>query len=243
MPGFGVGDHQVARHPVAMHRDRRLRERAGARAGRTARCQARAARSFQADAELALHAPVGEQRELAPQQRVVVGRQRRSRRRAAATARARRSRRASARRPRAARRRSLQRVEVERAAEVAEQQEALRSRRLASTSRRMQPGRRRCSAATCDERAHVLVRRRRVHHDERAARRRVDAEVAPKARVGRCRRSAASVDRRARAASQRSNRRGVLVGPASVPGSARSGCAEVDEASMDNRFYKALASS
>ena len=208
MPGFGIGDHQVARHPVAVHRDRRLRQRAGhqqvAQRRPTWRCSALAPR----DAELALHAPVGEQRSSRRSSASSYGGSASPgtvRCHCTSAAIASRIRRSACAGSACA---SPAALEVQRAAEVAQQQEALR---LVGGEhvRRMQAGGL-DRAGDVDERPHVFLRRRRVHHDEAAPASTIDAEVAPEARVGRCRpRLAASSAWRAPAA------------PASVEG----GCA------------------
>ena len=87
-------DHQVARHPVAVHGHLRLGQRARdqliARRRPHNRLGARPG-----GAAFARDAPLGKERELAPEQGVVVGRQRRARNVASASARARRWHRAS----------------------------------------------------------------------------------------------------------------------------------------------------
>ena len=148
-------------------------------------------------AALARDVPVGEQRQLAPQQRVVVGRQRRRAGTLLLPVHQRaRSRRASARRraPRRARA-SAAASQVELRAEVVEQQEAVRDV-ARQHARHVQAG---CCIrpATCDERAHVLLRRRRVHHD---------AGCRPPAR--RCAGSGESSRRPTRAAGWRAQGRG-----------------------------------
>ena len=122
-----IGDHQVPRHPVAVNGDDRLRQRGGDElvAGLV---PGRLFRRAPGDAAFARHAPVGKERELAAQQRVVVRRQRRRRHlelpgdeggdrvahQAVGAAQV------------AARLRRLQRLEIELAAEVVEEEKAVR---------------------------------------------------------------------------------------------------------------------
>ncbi len=180
MPGLAwVGHHQVARHPVAVHGHHRLRERAlHQQVGHAV--PVALLRFGPGDAELARHAPFGEQRQLAPQQRFVVGGQfsRRHGRlephqRAQGVAHQAVGLRGSG---------LAQGVQVERVAQVGEQQEALRGV-AGQHPRRMQTGAV-DEAGHLHEGAHVLLRRRRVHHDERAGAG-LHAEVAPEAGVGR----------------------------------------------------------
>ena len=175
--GVRRGHHQVARHPVAMHRDGRLGQRAGHEPV-AQRGPRRTLALVPGDAVLALDAPDGEQVELAPQQRVVVGRQ--LARVAARLPLDQRGDRVAHQRIGFACRRLAQRVEVEPAAEVGEQQEAaldvgLEHARRVQRSAFEQRG-------DVDERAHVFLRRRGVHDDERRVVR-VDPEVTPKAGV------------------------------------------------------------
>ena len=253
MPGFGVGDHQVARHPVAVHGDARLRQRAGDEQVAGVRPTSRCSSALQVDAALASDAPVGEERELAPQQRVVVRRQRRAGDlRCQTTSAAIASRiSASARRSVAARLRGLQRVEVELAAEVVEQQEAVLGVRL-EHARRVQAGGA-DQAGDVDERPHVLLRRRRVHHDDAAAvvaRRR--ASSGGSSRRSRPARRLAATTRVARRRPRRARRRTPRRGPGRSrrSGGRRGGRGHgrmrgrveerAGERLMDNRFYKSM---
>ena len=206
MPGLGVGDHQVARHPVAVHRDLRLRE--GARHQAVAGVgPGRGLLAAPGDAAFARHAPVGKERQLAAQQRVVVGRQRRARDACPARRRGRRWRRASARRPGRCRRwparsaaprgraRCRDRREGESRGPGRPRERAARAGRPAA----IRP-------ATWMNGPHVFLRRRRVHDDDAAAAFEVGAQVAAKAGVAR-RRPQARDDQAARRARPRRARR------------------------------------
>ena len=182
MPGLGVGDHQVARHPVAVHRHGRLRQRAVDQCAADLLPASRLG-SAPGNAEFALHAPLGKQRQLACQQRFVVGRQGHCRhlqlplqQRGDGVA----------HQPVGLRRAGrLQRAEVQLGTQVAEQQEAL-LRIVFQHLRPVQPGIA-DELRHLHERAHVFLRRRCVH-DDAAALCRFDAQVAPEAGIGRCRR-------------------------------------------------------
>ena len=178
--GIRLGHHEVARHPVAVHRDLRLRQRRGDQ--RVADLLPGLAVALAPrDAVLARHAPVGEQLQLAPQHRLVVRRQRiaghaqlplheggdgvahqlvglRCRGRG-------------------------QRVQVQLLPEVVEQQEALPFVGGQDLWPVQAGGR--DQAGDPDERPHVLLRRRRVHHNPARSAVGVDAQVATKAGVGR----------------------------------------------------------
>ena len=165
--------HQVARHPVAVHGHQRLRQRAvdeqAADAAprrllgrRSRRRRIRAARTTRETAPA--RAPAAPRRTAAARPPA----------RAAASARSARMRVAhQARRPAPARR-PPQRVEVERAAEVGEQQEALLGVG-GQHPRRVQAGGV-DESGHVHEGAHVLLRRRRVHHDQAAGGRPARAE-------------------------------------------------------------------
>ena len=252
MPGFGVADHQVARHVVAVHRDARLRERAATsrshdalplRAARrrssvtphsrsrttreTARARAAAARRRRAaarriDAQLPLH-----------QRGDRVAHQRVGARRVVAGHRACSAARYSARRGRSSSRKPCVGVALEHL-------------------RRVQAGAAAIRPRDPHERAHVLLRRRRVHHDEAAASGAVDAQVAPKARVGstRCAASRRQAVARCDAASQASKACWrAASGQAMAAGAVASGHAstrrqsdESERVLVDNRFYKSRCS-
>jgi hypothetical protein len=198
--GVRVGQHQVARHPVAVHRDHRLRQRAVDQQA-AGPVPDRALGRAPGEAELALHAPVGEQRQLARQQRLVVGRQRVGRHaQLPANERVQRIAHQAVGQRRVGVTRLAQGVQVEPPAEVAQQQEALRSVALEHT-RRVQPGLR-DQSGDVHEGAHVLLRRRGVHDDEAGVPALIpalDAQVAPEARVGRGRRQRGRLQRVARA--------------------------------------------
>ena len=139
-----------------------------------ASCQVACLVGAPGDAALARDAPVGKERELAAQQRVVVGRQRRRRRRLRCQAHQRGDRVAHQARRRGRGRRSpaasCSACEVELAAEVVEEQKAV-ARRL-PRGRAARAGRRRAiRRGDVDERPHVFLRRRRVHDDRRCRRR------------------------------------------------------------------------
>ena len=188
---------------AASSRDAR-RRRGCARAPPTSRsqasCQVAVSPRVQVDAALARDAPVGKERELAAQQRVVVRRQGRGRHLALpddergdrvahqASARAQvagRLRVPAARRGRA--RCRGRRAGGSRARRRPRARAARAARRAA------------ISEATCDERPHVFLRRRRVHDDDAAAADAIGAEVAAKARVARRRAQRADDDAVARA--------------------------------------------
>ena len=121
-----------------------------------------------ADAELALHAPLGEQRQLARQQRLVVGRQRRRPARAAASC----TRACSASRIRRVGLRGVGSAASARGTARCPGRSAAGSPASASALQhlRARSGRRRAiSRGHVHEGPHVLLRRRRVHHDQRAA--------------------------------------------------------------------------
>ncbi len=74
MPGFGSCHHQVARHVVAMHVDRRLREVRIQNAPEHG-LERVALRRSQIMLQVSGDVPVGEKAQLPPQQRLVVRRQ------------------------------------------------------------------------------------------------------------------------------------------------------------------------
>jgi hypothetical protein len=176
MPGLGSAHHQVARHPVAVHGHGGW-ARALATGARRSRVPGAAAPHRPGDAVFALHAPVGNSCQLASAAGLVVGRQH-----VAGTCAA------SAPAPH----------------RVAHQLVGLAGWRLQRAGRGCGPGRsaagslapRRgqhrgaCRPARCDqagdvhERPHVLLRRRRVHHDQTVVHAAVEPKVAAKARVG-----------------------------------------------------------
>ena len=215
MPGFGVRDHQVARHPVAVHGELRLGQRAGDQliAGRRPDGGLGARPG---DAALARDAPFGKERELAPQQRVVVRRQRGARD-VALPAHERGdgvAHQGVGAGAVAARLRVLQRVEVELAAEIVEQEKAVADVGL-EHARRVQAGGG-DQSGDVDERPHVFLRRRRVHHHQAGAVAAVDAEVAAKAGVARRRAQARDDQAVARGARRRARPRTRARAPAPV---------------------------
>ena len=180
--------HQVARVVIAVHVHPRLRE--AARDDRVERAvEHLPLRRRQRDAEMARDVPVREQRELAPQQGVVVGRQRAFPRGELP---------AQQRFDRIAKQgigvvvREF--VDVGAAAEVGEQQEA-QSRLPRVNARHVEPGLRH-QGGDPDEGGRVFAVGRRVHRDQRRLRRVAGphAEVAPETRI---RRNRAQRERRA----------------------------------------------
>ena len=144
----------------------------------------------------------------------------------------------------------LQRREVERVAEIVEQEEAVVGVGL-EHARRMQAGLR-DQAGDVDERAHVLLRRRRIHDDDAAAACAIGAQVAAKAGVARGRPQARRDRGRARAAmpasqaakaSVRAGSAQAMEGEAGRRDSraASDGRSRCERASLvDNRFYKSM---
>jgi hypothetical protein len=120
MPGLLGAHHQVARHVVAVHEDARLGEVAREHRANTPSSASRCA-GESVTPEVARDVPVGKERQLAAQQRLVVSRQHAGRlaacQRTSAVVASPKSR--STSRPRAA-------LDIERGAQVGEQQEALR---------------------------------------------------------------------------------------------------------------------
>ena len=75
MPGIGIGDHQVARHEVAVDEELRLRQMVGDQHVEHLRERV-ALLGGKRCAEVPADVPLGEELELATQQRLVVRRQR-----------------------------------------------------------------------------------------------------------------------------------------------------------------------
>ena len=169
MPGFGVGDHQVSRHPVAVHGDDRLRQRGGdelvARLvpGRLSRPRSRRRRIRASTHQSGKSASSRRSSASSYGGSAAAGTLSCQVTSAAIASRIRRS----ARRSVAARLRGLQRMEVELAAEIVEEEKAVAGVGL-EDARGVQAGGR-DQAGDVDERPDVFLRRRRVHDDDAAA--------------------------------------------------------------------------